>query len=588
MSLPAPTPPAAADADARRLGLVALATLGACVYLVAWTIGTEPVVGDEARHFRRASNYFAALQDTHSLGDFLAMTWRVDHDPAYPLEGPGAIPYYDASLWHMGLAMFWRVLGTPSLVAAQVYHAAFVFLFGISTYLVGRALASHRAGLWAWALGLTIPMNVLFSMVFYEEMPLLALTAAALACVVGGRGVWLGVALAAMFLTKTPVAMVLIPPILVAALFRIGETWPRRFARTGLALAVGLAILVPDMIWHQEHFGRLVMVRYYATPLSFPGLNLPSPKQSAVPLSIANPLAVLGMFGVSGLVAAVLGLATAVRDVASSARDVARDLVRRRLGALARLPDSLGPWTLLAALPLLAYLAAYVVMLRRAYDVRYLHPATLMLVLLASRPLSRLPLRRAEGGPRIARAAAVVLVLAMAGQLVSVPPTVWWRLRQLPPDTISAYQWIRDRTPPNARILYNEESLTALTGRPVVWAAAIPRYLFSTGEREQTRVLRYLQVQYIAIHPTRRIKDWSPDIEPTGYPESWLETLPRRPYLERVYPPPDKESPGHDLVIYRVDYDRIPKEWIADVEPGSWRRLVEEERRRSEELRRGP
>ncbi|HUX02412.1 MAG TPA: hypothetical protein VMY35_15720 [Phycisphaerae bacterium] len=574
----------------RRLALVALATAGVCAYLAAWTIGSRPILGDEARHFRRAANYWTALDQTHSLRDFLAMTWRVDHDPAFPKEGPGAVPYYDASLWHMGLALFWRVVGYTSLVGAQLYHASFVFLLGVATYLAGRALGGHRAGLWAWALVLTIPMNVLFGMAFYQEMPFLAFTAAAVACVLAGRGLRsaaglgaaLGLALAAMFLTKSPVASVLIPPILAATILRPGDTWAARLLRTAVALAVGLALLVPDMLWHMEHFGQPLMIRYYATPLSFPGLDLPSPKMSAVPLSIGNPVAVLEMFGASGLVAAVLGSAIAVYAVWRSAGDFVRDLLRRRLRALARLPDSLGAWTLLAALPLGAYLAAYVVMLRRAYDVRYLHPATLMLCLLAARPLSRLPLRRAEGGRWIGRAAAIVLLLAMAGQLLSVPPTVWWKLRRLPPETEAAYTWIRLHTPEDARILYNEESLMAMTGRPLIWAAAVPRYLFSTTERNQARVLRYFEVQYLAIHPTRRIADWSPDIEPTGYPESWLKTLPDRPYLERVYPPPGQDSRENDFLLYRVDYDRIPAEWIADVEPGAWRELVEEERRRSE------
>ena len=580
----------------RRLALVALATAGVCAYLAAWTIGTKPIIGDEARHFRRAANYWTALDQTHSLRDFLTMTWRVDHDPAFFKEGPGAVPYYDACLWHMGLAVFWRAVGYTSLVGAQLYHASFVFLLGIATYLAGRALGGHRAALWAWALALTIPMNVLFGMVFYQEIPLLAFTAAAMACVLSGRGLRsavclgavLGLALAAMFLTKSPVATVLIPPILVAAILRPGDTWPARLLRLAVALAVGIAMLVPDMIWHMEHFGRPLMIRYYATPLSFPGLNLPSPKRSAVPLSIGNPLAVLSMFGASGLVIAVLGSATAVHAAWQSARDFVRDLLRRRLGALARLPDSIGAWTLVAALPLFAYIAAYVVMLRRAYDVRYLHPATLMLSLLAARHLSRLTLRsprdvpRAEGGRWFARAAVALLALAMAGQLLSVPPYVWWKLRRLSPETEAGYTWIRLHTPEDARILYHEESLMALTGRPLIWAAAVPRYFFGTTERNQARVLRYFEIQYIAIHPTRHIENWSPDIEPTGYPQSWLDTLAARPYLERVYPPTGQPLPENAFLVYRVDYDRIPTEWIADVEPGAWREIVEEELRRSE------
>jgi len=562
---------------------VALASLAACAYMFMWSLGTAPVAGDEARHYRRAVNYFEA-----PLPNF-----RVAHDPAYPAEGPGAVPYYDNCLWHMGLAMLWKLLGRESMLAAQAYHTVFAFLLALFTYRVGRELYGHRGGLWAWALVLSIPMNVLFSMAFYMEIPVLALAAMAMYFLLRRHAVGMGLAMGLMFLVKSPTSAVLIPPLLLAALLRIGPTWPRRLLRTALAAAVFVLVLVPDALWRMKHFGHLIMIRYTATPLCFPNLKVPPPKVSAVPFRIISPRAVLTMLGVSGPVAAVMAAASAVWGIARSVGAMGKDLAQRGLRAVRTLTDAIPSWVLLGAVPLAAYILAYVVMLQRAYDVRYLEPITLMLALLAAGPLARLPLRRtAETASLSARwlpcAAAWVMILAMAGQFLAVPPVIRM-YRRLPPEVKAGYEWIQKKTEPHSHVLYLEESLLAVTDRPIIWAAAIPRYLFSTSERNQARMLRYFDIRYIAIHPTRRIADWSPEIEPTGYPISWLRTLPEREYLVRVRPSlseaPPEEVPENTFVIYRVDYDKMPKEWIEDVRPGEWQYLLNEKDRRAMEER---
>ena len=563
-----PTVPDSPGVSRRRLALVVLATVVACAYLVAWTLDSEPTIGDEARHFRRAVNYFET-----PLPHF-----RTDHDPAYPIEGPGAIPYFDACLWHQGLALLWKLLGHASLPVAQIYHAAFVFMLAMFTYLAGRSLYGHRGGVWAWALVLTIPMNILFGMIFYQEIPLLAFTAMAIVCILHGRPVWLGIAMAAMFLTKSPVAAALLPTLLVAAFLKVGDSWSRRLLRLAVALAVASLVLLPDVLWHLAHFGRPFMLTYSGSPLSFMVYDLPSPKMSAVPMSILNPLAVLSMLGVSGLVVAVLGSAMALRDTGRAVLAVATDGRKRGLlAAIRSLPDSVPASALVGALPFLGFVFVYVYRLRRAYDVRYLDAATLMACLLAGGFLAQLSLRKAKnaGRPWLVRAALWLLVLAMAGQFLAVPFFVR-QLRQLPPETEAGYEWVRKNTAPTDPFLYNQESLVAFTGRPVLWAAAIPRYFFSTTEREQTRILRYFQIQYIAIDSTRRLDNWTPDIEPLGFPVCWLRTVPGRAYLERVYPSPEGDALANIFIIYRVRYDRIPPEWIQDVRPGGWREIMEE------------
>jgi hypothetical protein len=297
---------------------------------------------------------------------------------------------------------------------------------------------------------------------------------------------------------------------------------------------------------------------------------------SAVPLSILNPVAVLSMLGATGLLVAGLGSAMALRDTGRAFLAVAADGRKRGLlAALSSLPDCVPASALVGALPFLGFVFVYIYRLRRAYDVRYLDAATLMACLLTAGFLAQRSLRKAKdaGRPWIVRAALGILILGMAGQFLAVPFFVR-QLRQLPPETEAGYEWVRQNTAPDAPFLYNQESLVAFTGRPVLWSAIIPRYFLSAPEREQTRILHYFQIQYIAIDSTRRLDSWAPDIEPIGFPVSWLRTVPEREYLERVYPSPEGDALQNIFIVYRVNYERIPPDWIEDIQPGNWQFLL--------------
>jgi len=386
-----------------------------------------------------------------------------------------------------------------------------------------------------------------------------------------------------MCLIKLGSAAALAAPMLAVAVVYLGERWHERLVKLAMAALVVALLLGPEFAWQTEHFGQ-PLLRGNPRTVPFPKAvgdrmgDVHTPVRPWEIYGILEPLAAGQLLGATGLAILPWALGLALVRLPTAAWAAARRLFGKGPEPEPRLQAAL-----VFGLPILAFLAAFFIFLRHAYNVRYLYPMVLPAALLVAGPLAsiRLPLTRPRrfGWKQVGAAA---LALAAAGQFLLAPPAVRGR-RTLDPAVAEAFHWIAHNTPPHARILYNEESLMALTGRPLIWAAAVPRYLFSTTERNQARVRRYFEVPYLAIHPTRRIADWSPDIEPTGYPESWLKTLPDRPYLERVYPPPGQDSRENDFLLYRVDYDRIPAEWIADVEPGSWRELVEEERRRSEQ-----
>jgi len=158
-----------------------------------------------------------------------------------------------------------------------------------------------------------------------------------------------------------------------------------------------------------------------------------------------------------------------------------------------------------------------------------------------------------------------MLVAGLAFQAIAVPPVIHSQ-RDLGPEIEEAFQWIRHHTPPEARIQYLEENLTAATGRPIVWAALGPYVIFRIDEAEQMRILKYLDISYIAIHPTRRCDTCDPLRVPIAYPRPWIRTLEGRPYLERVYPKGDLPDTEGRFLLYRIDYDKVPREWLRPLE----------------------
>lgn len=563
--------------DRRRLWFVVAATIVVAAYLFLWTLGTSPIIGDEARHYRRAVNCFES-------------PWpdiRATHDTAYPAEGRGAVLYWDSCLWHLGLAVIWRVLGSPSMLAAQLYHTAFLLILGLFTYLCGRQFWGHRGGLWAWALVLSIPMNLLFGMTFYMEVPVMAFTAVAIYCLLRRRPVLMGLAMAAMFLIKATSSAVLIPPLLAVSLLVIGDSWRQRLLRTLLAAVVLVIALTPDLVWRQVHFGHLIMFRqqlgfatFYPSDIELDLIRMSSPDWAAVALSIFDPKSVVRTFGVTGIVAVAAALVVSVAGLLRGTSDLLRrSLKEGLLAAWRHLPEAVPRPVLVLGVPMLCYMASYAVLLRGAYDVRYLQPITLFAGLLLAGGLSRLSLWLPKAIPgRLGTAAAVFLVLAVAGQFLAAPPViasgqflavpVATECRRLPENIDQAFQWIRENTPPSARFLYLEENLTTLTGRPIFWTVAIPRYLFTTTEDKQVRLLTFVGIDYIAIHPTRRGPPADRNIEATCYPRDWVASLERRPYLTRLYPASlDGDGQGKFL-IYRVDRDRMPPEWRSDTRIG--------------------
>ena len=496
----------------RELALLLAASAVATVWLYAWSVGTQPILGDEARHFQRAVSYYEAGH-------------RLAYDPLYPPDRVGYIGYWDPCLWHQGLAELWRLTGGPTVASAQLYHTAFFFLLGVFTYLAAREMHGRRGAAWAWALVLSIPTTVLGGIAFYMEVPMLAFAAMAFYFLLRRWAVPFGAALGLACLMKLGSATALVAPLFAVAVVYLGDRWRERLVRLALAALV-LALLVgPEMVWQTEHFGRPL---FRGNPWSVPFPKAVGDRMGKVltPTSaselhgILEPLAAGQLLGATGLVILPWAVGLALARFPAAVWAAARRLFGKGPEPQPRLQAAL-----VFGLPILAFLAA------------------------------KSAMNASNGVP------AAGLALAAAGQFLVVP----WGVRQkrsLEPAVADAFDWIARNTPPEARIFYIEENLYAVTGRPIIWGALSPRTLFNVDAETQALLLLSADVRYIAVHPTRRISTSDPREIPAAYPEDWIATLDGRSYLTKVY---DRNG----FLLYSVDEDRMPEEWKRLARPGT-------------------
>ena len=525
----------------REITILLAASALATVWLVAWALGTQPTIGDEGAHYRRALSYYEE-------------GWRIPYDPLYPPTRVGYVGYWDTCLWHLALAQLWRLTGGPGVVSAQVYHTSFYFLLGVFTYLAARRLYGPRGAAWAWALVLSVPTTVLSGMAFYTEVPMLACAAMAFYFLLRRWAVPFGAAIGLACLMKLGSAAALAAPMLAVAVVYLGDRWYERLVKLAMAALVVALLLGPEFAWQTEHFGRPLLRGSSRTEPIPKGVSdrmgkVLTPTSTSEIHGILDPLAAGQLLGATGLAILPWALGLALVRLPTAAWAAARRLFGKGPEPEPRLKAAL-----VFGLPILAFLAAFFIFLRHAYNVRYLYPMVLPAALLVAGPLAsiRLPLTRPRrfGWKQVGAAA---LALAAAGQFLLAPPAVRGR-RSLDPAIAEAFHWIARNTPEHARIFYIEESLYTVTGRPIIWGAISPRTLFSADPEVQALLFLSADVRYIAVHPTRRMPTSSPDVIPPAYPQDWIATLDGHFYLTKVY---DRGN----FLIYRIEYDRIPEEW---------------------------
>jgi len=451
------------------------------------------------------------------------------HRPVYnPLYSSAEAGYYYTTelLWPFVCSLVWHVTGVAPWSAQLVQAAFYVLLLG-SVYGLGRDLLGPRGALAALLAAVAVPMVGAFSVLLYTDVPAAALSACAALLLLRKRFWAAGVMMGLAYLTKRNTAF-LAPALAIWAFWTEGPVW-RRLGRVAAFVVPAVLVTLPDWFWR-----RACLPAYYE------------------PVSLPQVLARLKTFFAK----------QALVTTGNGGADVAT--VVDRLWAW--LGPSAGPSRLNSPADLLQYVGAVVPALVALYLVRrawaradakvWLAVAVYVVALLAMFTLDTEIRYAMPVIPLVAVVAARGLrgwcqkpwVLGLVGLVAfgHLGVTAWYvgAQRTLAPGQRAVFEYLRTRTPKDARILYPGEVMVAKARRQAVWSqlkdpesnlsrATITELLGETDPERIRRLLRANGMTHICVEKSRVYADCG-EIVGFGYPRSFVERLRTLPFVEKV------------------------------------------------------
>jgi 4-amino-4-deoxy-L-arabinose transferase-like glycosyltransferase len=532
--------------EARGSARWALAIILAATAIVFVAGATSDVVkGDEAYY----SMFAEAWYDAGPL-----------HRPVYnPVYGSAESGYYYTTepLWPLLCSLVWHMTGVHAW-SAQLFQASLYALLLAMIYLLGRDLLGPRGALAALLAAVAVPMVGAFSVLLYTDVPSAALSACVALALLRKRFLAAGAVMGLAYLTKRNAAF-LAPAFVVWAFWTEGPVW-RRLGRVAAFVVPAVLVTLPDWFWRTAHLPAMyepVSLPYILTRLRtfFAKQALVAPGSgggadaatvaerlwtwlgpSAGPSRINSPADLLHYIGAVVPMLLVLYLLRRAWD--------RRDL---------RLWLAVG-----------VCVAASLLMFTLNMEIRYAMPVIPLVVVVAARGLAAPRSRpcRDSGRPESRRAGIEeagwcqkpwVLGLVGLAAFGHLGATAWHvgAQRTLTPGQRAVFEYLRTRTPPDARILYPGEVMILQTRRQAVWSqlknpetgrGCITGFLGETDPERIRRLLRANAVTHLCVDE-RRVYAACGEVVGFGYPRSFVERLPRLPFLERV----EGDWPGIEL-----------------------------------------
>lgn len=490
---------------------VVIASLVLTLAIAAAGSLSEIALGDEVVHARQAKSFTRSWE-------------RLAFDPLWARPGiQDPLPYVGTPLWHVGLGALWRLVGHSSHIVAQVYQAGFYLLLLLSVYFATLQIWGRSAGAWAWLIAAAMPMYLTYSILLYQDVPGVAVSALAICLLCRRQFWWSGVAWAAAYLLKMNM-LSFVPLAAVFAIWWADGSWKRRIIG---ALAIGLpvaAALGYDVMWRTEHYNGWMQEVFPGDALQrlsnearLAILTKPEHFVRFKPFAFYNPVSIVSHLGVPALAGIVAAL--------WKCRD----------------RGSLWLWAGVALC-----VAGFVIMflLPGSANLRYLIPAVLLLTILGAVGLARI---------RLPQWLAWILV---AGACLQVGVTLGYvyHQRHVPPADEAAYVYLRENAAPSTRIMFPERILMDRANRRVIWYALNPAR-FTTVATNETRkeLLDFFNVSHLVV-PLDRVYD--PETEGRhdgGYPRPFIEEARTIPWLEEVFA-------NEAMIIFRyTDLNCTPK-----------------------------
>ena len=465
---PAPAPgvvlpsgaPAGADAGRRTLrgfvvGVPLLIAAAALAVLWSGLRAPQAMVGDEVTHYHMLVHQAQVLPGATFQAP-IPTGWGEPEVRCYP----------HANLWHYAGAWIYRAL--PSFIAIQIYQALFLAqLLAAAFFLIRRRPGATTPAILLYLLLLaSMPLTLMFSMTFYQDVPVTAQVVTAFCLLDRRRWVWAVLFLMAALGMKETAVLFLPAFLLLLLLQRWGaaRTEPRRAVRLGKVVvplaAAGVLLWMPMKASDRllEPYGGYYPFRELKSIAERVVEAVRPAPEPAHPASAASAAEQAGssaglvsryeaeiianhpgdlrqarnwfVYG-GGLVWLVMGLA------------LARGVARGRKPEV-WIPALAAQWPLWIGL---SFLLPTAWLLRTAPDARFFYPAVPFLLLPIVESFSRLPRQRIWMS--LWAALAIVQAGFVLGKAVE--------LRQVTPDLTAGMAWLKKNPPPHNRVFMYPE-----------------------------------------------------------------------------------------------------------------------------------
>ena len=466
-----------------------------CSLLVLITgLTSELSLGDEVYHYRFA-------RDTFNAGK------RVAFDSLYGSGNPPAYFYDTDPLWHLLLVSVWKLFGRVSFPIAQFYHTIYYALLILFTYLLGKELYGEKQGLYSALIVATIPAVVTFSILFYLDIPATCLSVLCILLILKRRFLWSGVVLGLMYLMKSN-TWFFIPAFITLILYQAKVNFRYKIKNLLYIFVPAFLIILPDFFWREKNLKSTVLsVNAVHSLGTFEGLiervvvvDWKLRAKEHYNSYLLNPLDIVKYFGV------VLLIASAIYAIFKIYKK--KDLIL---------------WLLI-----ISYFLLFCYLFTPTSDIRYILPIVPLLAILSSKAVI------SYSRKKWLKALITFLCLLQFGSTLLYVNTK----RQIPKGIKEGFVYLREKTAPDSLIIYPEYVILEAANRRFVWAGRLVNALvdifWNNDESQVRKSLKANGIDYIAIKKSR-IYDDSKVRNFKGYPKSFIERLPKLPFVKLVF-----------------------------------------------------
>jgi 4-amino-4-deoxy-L-arabinose transferase-like glycosyltransferase len=453
--------------------------------LLLFIIGvkSEIYLGDEAYHYTFAKGIYEARE-------------RVASNPIYAAYPKLEYFYFDVPLWHGLLAGLWWVIGSPSKILAQGYQVFYFILLVVSSYFLGRSLYGEKAGMMGMIIALSLPLVAAFSIILYLDVPVAAWAIFSLGMLYRKKWFYTGIGVGAMLLTKIN-GFLLLPGFAILLFLHSQPRWIDKLRAFLFVSLPAVMINLPELYFRKTHFGYI----YYIAPKYIPKEGPPGAFIFEPSSLYIQPWNLIIYFGIVIWIGIFLYFGKKLYEH--------KDLLL---------------W-----IPIGTYLIIFPIFFHYSFPLRNLSPMLAPLALLGGKGLASI---RSKKLKYFILGICLLQFLAVSGKV--------YLKRQIPVGIKEAYAYIQNHSSLKAVFLYPEENLVLYTNRPIVWSHIVemPKLFWQADGEEIRSILKKYEVSYIAIKRDRIFDE--PSIRHTGgYPQSFIEKLPKQTFLRLVFNNPE-------------------------------------------------